>query len=442
MQVTVENVSDLERRFNITVPVEDIDQEFKNRLQKFSAKAKVPGFRPGKVPPAILEKRYGNSVRGEVIDFLIRKTYTDAIEQEKLHPVNLPNIEVVSANPNEPLNFLATFEIYPEINLTDFGAIEVEKYISEITDHDVDEMLAKLQKENMIWTEINDPNRTAQIGDQLIVDFTVKVYSDKPPEPKTEKDVKFVLGDGTMWADFEKPLYGARAGGKINFTVKFPLTHVDKELVGRTADFEVNVHKVSSPTLPPLDDKLAAKIGVKEGGIDALKKEVRENMQRDLDHTLKMFLRNGVLYELLQSNRVKVPQALIDQELTQMEQRWRQQFASFPKDKKDEATFPKEKFVKQAEEQVSLGLILAHIIKEQDIKVEPEELRDKVADMASIYADSDRIIKWYYSDKKRLHEVESSLLEEKTINFVASKVKLVNKPISYTDALAKRDGKK
>ena len=391
------------------------------------------------VPFAVIQKRFSDSVRGEVIDDLIRECYVEAIKEQKITPVGTPRIDVISAKPNEPLNFTVTFEIYPELKIPNLSNLEVEKYVSEVTDKDVDDAIEKIQKQHTTWKEITDPNQVAKLGDQMHIDFTVKVWSESsPPIPKQEKDVKFVLGSGTMWSEFETPLLKAKAGDEVKFTLKFPLTHFDKELVGKHGDFVVKVKKICEPILPELNDAFAAKLGMKAEGVAGLKAEVKKNLEHELAQVLKMFLRNSLLEKLVDTTVVDVPKVLLENELHSMEQNWKHGFARQPAAKK-QPVFPRKDFEKMANRQVSLGLILAAILKNQDIKVAENELRAKIAEETAIYEDSEKAAKWVYSNKEKMREIEASLLEEKAIDYLQGQFKLVEKPISYKEIMKKRD---
>lgn len=434
MQIALENLTGLERKLSITIPSEQVEKEILSRLQKFAAKAKIPGFRPGKVPFAILQKQYGASAREDVVNNLIQESYRDALKQEKLMPASFPQIDLTNVKPNEPLTFTAIFEVYPEIKLADLSNIEATKIVSEVGDNDVVEMLEKLRREHVEWKEITDPKRGAQKDDQLTVDFTVSVHSvGKPPAPKTEKDVKFVLGSGFMWPDFETPLYNAKAGDEIKFTLKFPLTHIDKELVGKHADFVVKVLKVCEPIYPELDDAFAKKLHIKDGTFANLHQEVHTNMDRELQQTLKGLYKAAVLEKLYELNPIEVPKTLVAQELKSMQERFEQSYAHAT----NKPEFPRASYEDRAKRFVTLGLLLAAVIKENSIKVEPQELKAKVEEMASIYDDAAKVVNWYYSNKDRMLEVESTLLEEKAVDFLGKQMKVIEKPIRYKDVMEK-----
>ncbi|CAL7963674.1 Trigger factor [Gammaproteobacteria bacterium] len=439
MQVILENLSGLERKLNIVIPAERVEKGVQAKLHKLAATVKIPGFRSGKVPFAMVQQRYGDSVHSDVIENLIRETYIEAVKQEKLDPAGLPRVEIVSAKPKEPFSYSAVFEIYPEIKLADFDQIKIEKAVSELTDADINEMLEKLRKEHVQWKEVIEPARKSQAGDQITVDFTVKALDDPAAETSTEKNIKFVLGGGSMWPDFEKHLYGVSGDEKKKYTLKFPETHVDKELAGKDAEFEVEICKVCEPILPPLDDEFAKKMGIKENGLKGLKEEVHKNMERELQTVLKNSFKHAIMEKLLDSNPIDVPKSLIETELDRLAKNWREHFATHKqKVEKNIPEFPRKDATKQAQRNVSLGLLLSTAIKENKIQVEPQDLRAKVEDLASVYDDASKVIDWYFSDQNRLTEIKSLLLEEKVVDYIASKANVVEKRVDYKEAVAKK----
>lgn len=442
MQSTFENLVGLERKLNVTVPVEHIEDKVSDKLREITSKAKLPGFRPGKVPVAIIEKKYAGVVRADILESLIRTTYVEALKREQINPAGLPKVDVISAKPGEPLVYTATFEVYPEVKLIDLKQIEVEKPTSEVSASDVDEMLEKMRKSHVTWQEITDVERKSQLGDQLTMDLTiVPCANDKKIEPKVEKDIKFTLGDGHMWSDFEKPLYGLGAGEEKRFILEMPATHADKELAGKRADFTVKVHKVCEPILPDLDDQFAAKMQFAEGGLAKLKEEVRAHMQRELEIALKKRHKQAIMDKLLEHHSLRVlPQALVEKELARQEMVWRERAAYYHKNAaKDAPKFPRDEFKMQAERNVALGLLMSAIVDEQRLRVEPQEVRKKAEDLVrEHYGNEEVAVNKLLSDQERLAEIAAHLLEEKVLEYLAGQVNCIEKNVSYKDALASK----
>lgn len=440
MQVTCENLSGLERKLSITVPAEDISNKVDTKLRKVATKAKMPGFRPGKVPFEIIKKKYQAGAYAEVLESFLRDTYTEAIRQEKLNPAGLPKIDIVSSKSGEPLVYTATFEIYPEVKINSFQEINVEKSIAKVEDSDVDEMLEKMRKSHVTWQEIKDPTRKSKEGDQITIDFTMEPSSEsEDAKSQSEKDVEFVLGDGHMWVDFEKQLYDVGVGDDKKFNLQIPTTHTDKNLAGKPADFTIKIIKLCEPILPDLNDEFATKLHIKEGGMAKLREEAKAHMERELETTLQSLFKNAMMDKLLEHNPIEVPKALVENELKRREEEWEKRFT---KSKSQGALekipeFPRNDFELHAKRSVSLGLLLAAIVKEHQIKVDSQEVSKKINDLVSAYyEDKDEMVNKLMSDQRYLAGIESNLLEEKVIAYLASQVSLTEKTISYKDAMA------
>lgn len=441
MQATLENLSGLERKLNVTLPAEEVENKINTKLQKLALKVKMPGFRPGKVPFAMVRKNYAGSVRMEVLEDLIRDSYVDAVKQENLTPVGMPSIEIVSSKSNEQFAYTATFEVYPEINLADLKQIEVEKATAKVDDGDVNDMLEKMRKNQVQWQEITDSARKSQVGDQVTIDFTVTPrVSDKEIKPKTEEGVEFVLGDGFMWTDFEQPLHGISAGEEKKYSLRLPDTHMDKELAGNEAEFAVKVHKICAPIFPDLDDKFAEKMNI-DGGFDGLKSEVRKHLERELQSALQASFKKAIMDKLLEHNPVEVPKKMVEIELERLSQGWQKRLASYSKNKAVEknSEFPRNAFEPQAKRSVSLGLLMSEIVQKHQLKIESQEIQKKIEDMVSAYYDDEEeAINQMLSDRNRVKEIEALLLEEKVIDYITSQINAIEKPISYKEAVERK----
>lgn len=427
MQVTLEKLSGLERKLNIVVPAERVDTAVQKKLKELAATIKIPGFRPGKVPFDTIKQRYSGSVRADVLEDLIRNAYIEAIKQQELKPAGHPKIEDVSFKDNEPISFSATFEVYPEIKLADFSKVNLEKHTAKITDADIGEVLDRVRKERATWQEITDKSHKSQSGDQVTVTFTVTALEDPEAKPSTEKDVTFILDNGSMWPEFEKNIYGMQVDETKKYVLEFPKTHVDEKLAGKKAEFEVQMHKICSPLLPELNDEFAAKLGIKEGGVEKLQEQIRVQLEHNLQANLKESFRDEVLKKLLEINPIEIPQILIENDLDRM--------ASNAKSKKE---FPREKFAAQAKDNASLGLLLSTVVDVNSIKVEPQELQDEVMKIASAYPDASKILNNIVSSEKHLMEIQANLLEQKALDFLSSQATVIEKEISYKDAIAQK----
>lgn len=434
MQVTLENLSGLERKLKIVIPAERVANEVQKKMHKVAATAKIPGFRAGKVPLVVAQKHYGGAVRKDILADLINETCMQAVRQEKLDPVAFPRIEIVSAKPQESFCYNAVFEIYPKIDLTDLNKVQVEKMVAKVTDDDVNTRLEEWRKIHGQWEKIVEPSRKSQVGDQLIIDFTCKVI-DAAGKTETEKNFDFVLGNGSMWSDFENQLYGVSVGEKKQCTLRFPETHMDKDLAGKNAEFIVEIREVNAPILPPLDDELAKKISSVADGLADLKSEIYAAMESELQGVLEDLFKNAIFSKLLESKPIEIPKVLVAEELDRFAKVWQKHVTAKQKTTNKIPPFPRETFVKKANCNVSLGLLLATIVKEKQIEVAQQELQTKVENLVAYHHDTKKAVQQYFSDAKRLAKVKSDLLEEKVFKYLAANFVVVEKAIDYKDAI-------
>lgn len=428
MQVSVETTSGLERRMTVGIPADRIESEVNKRLQQTASRAKVDGFRPGKVPMSVIRKRFGGSARQEVMGEVIQSSFYEAIMQEKLNPAGAPSVEPKELDEGKDFEYVATFEVYPEITLGDFAEIKVERIESEVRDEDLENMLDILRKQN---TQFAVAERAAESGDQLKVDFVGKV-DDEPFQGGTASNTEIVLGSGRMIPGFEDGLVGAKAGDSVTLKVTFPEDYQNLELAGKPAEFDVIVHSVSAPALPELDDEFFAKFGVEEGGIEAFRSEVRKNMERELRQAIKTKVKTQVMDGLLATNSIDVPKALVSTEIDRLREQAVQQFGGA--NIKPEQ-LPAELFEEQAKRRVSLGLVVADVVKQNDIKPDNDRVRAMVEELASAYQEPEQVVNWYYQNEQQLAEIQSVVLEEQVVDTVLQKAQVTTKQVPYEDAV-------
>lgn len=428
MQVSVETTSGLERRMTVGIPADRIESEVNKRLQQTASRAKVDGFRPGKVPMSVIRKRFGGSARQEVMGEVIQSSFYEAIMQEKLNPAGAPSVEPKELDEGKDFEYVATFEVYPEITLGDFAEIKVERIESEVRDEDLENMLDILRKQN---TQFALAERAAENGDQLKVDFVGKV-DDEPFQGGTASNTEIVLGSGRMIPGFEDGLVDAKAGDSVTLKVTFPEDYQNLELAGKPAEFDVIVHSVSAPALPELDDEFFAKFGVDEGGIEAFRSEVRKNMERELRQAIKTKVKTQVMDGLLATNSIDVPKALVSTEIDRLREQAVQQFGGA--NIKPEQ-LPAELFEEQAKRRVSLGLVVADVVKQNDIKPDNDRVRAMVEELASAYQEPEQVVNWYYQNEQQLAEIQSVVLEEQVVDTVLQKAQVTTKQVPYEDAV-------
>lgn len=428
MQVSVETTSGLERRMTVGIPADRIESEVNKRLQQTASRAKVDGFRPGKVPMSVIRKRFGGSARQEVMGEVIQSSFYEAIMQEKLNPAGAPSVEPKQLEEGKDFEYVATFEVYPEITLGDFSEIKVERIESEVRDEDLENMLEILRKQN---TQFETVERAAENGDQLKIDFVGRVDGE-PFQGGTANNTEIVLGSGRMIPGFEEGLVGAKAGDSVTLNVTFPEEYQNLELAGKAAEFDVVVHAVAAPALPELNEEFFAKFGVEEGGIDAFRAEVRKNMERELRQAIKTKVKTQVMDGLLATNSIEVPKALVSSEIDRLRQQAVQQFGGA--NIKPEQ-LPAELFEEQAKRRVSLGLVVAEVVKQNDIKPDNDRVRAMVEELASAYQEPEQVVNWYYQNEQQLAEIQSVVLEEQVVDTVLQKAQVTDKQVPYEDAV-------
>lgn len=430
MQVSVETTQGLERRLTISVPAETVDVEVNNRLRQVSKNQRINGFRPGKVPPSVIQKRYGKSVRQEVAGEIMQRSFVDAIVAEKINPAGRPSFVAKSNEDGKELKFEATFEIYPEVELNNLDKIAVERPDVQVTETDLDEMFETLQKQHQTWKE---NKRKSKKGDKLTLDFTGRIDGVEFDGGKAE-GFELELGAGRMIPGFETEITGMKAGEEKTIKVTFPDDYHAENLKGKEAEFDIVIHKTEGPILPEVNDEFAKLFGVEEGGVEALREEVSKNMSRELSQAVKAKVKTQVLDGLLASHEVGLPSALVAQEIDVLRQQAMQRFQG-QMDPKNLPELPSEMFKEQAERRVKIGLLLGEVIKVNELKVNNEKVDELIATAASAYEDPQEVIEYYANNKELMQQMQNVALEEQAVEFLVEKAKVKNKKASFKDIM-------
>ncbi|NVK54657.1 MAG: trigger factor [Alteromonadaceae bacterium] len=433
MQVSVETTQGLERRLTITVPAESVDNAVKSRLQQLAKTQRINGFRPGKVPVSVIKKRYGQAVRQEVSGDVMQQNFYQAIVQEKINPAGMPAFELTKDQDGEDLEFVAKFEVYPEVEVKGVDEIELEKTVVEINDEDLDNMLETLQKQHGEWKEVR---RKARKDDRMVIDFVGTVDGEEFDGGKAE-DFTLELGKERMIPGFEKPLVGAKKGEEVIVDVTFPEDYHAEALKGKDAQFTVNVKKVEGLTLPKVDEEFAKLFGIEDGDVEALKAEVRKNMERELSQTLKTQLKENVISKLIEKNDVDLPSALVDQEVNALREQAKQRFsqqgggANMPE-------LPADLFIDNAKRRVSIGLLLGEIIKKQELKADQDKVDSLIETMASAYEDPQEVVDYYKNNQELMQQMQNVALEEQAIEWVVSQAKTTEVNKAFDEVMNKQ----
>lgn len=430
MQVSVETTQGLERRLTISVPAEKVDVEVKNRLRQISKTQRINGFRPGKVPPSVIQKRYGKSVRQEVAGEIMQRNFVDAIVAEKINPAGRPSFVAKSNEDGKDLEFEATFEIYPEVELKDLEKIAIERPAVEVTDKDLDEMFITLQKQHQTWKE---NKRKTKKGDKLTLDFTGRVDGEEFEGGKAE-GFELELGAGRMIPGFEKEVTGMKVGEEKTINVTFPEDYHAENLKGKDAEFDIVVHKTEGPILPEIDEEFAKLFGIEEGGVEALRAEVSKNMARELTQAVKAKVKTQVIDGLLAAHDVDLPSALVAQEVDVLRQQAMQRFQG-QMDPKNLPELPAEMFTEQAERRVKVGLLLGEVIKVNELKVNDEKVNELIASAASAYEDPKEVIDYYANNQELMQQMQNVALEEQAVELLVEKAKVKDKKASFNELM-------
>ena len=430
MQVSVETTQGLERRLTISVPAETVDVEVKNRLRHIAKTQRINGFRPGKVPPSVIQKRFGQSVRQEVAGELMQRNFVDAIVAEKLNPAGRPNFVAKSNEDGKAFEFEATFEIYPVVELKDLENITIEQPVVDVTDEDLEDMFETLQNQHKTWKE---NKRKTKKGDKLTIDFTGRVNGEDFEGGKAE-NFELELGAGRMIPGFEKDIIGMKAGEEKTITVIFPDDYHAENLKGKEAEFDIVIHKTEGPSLPKVDEEFAKLFNIEEGGVEALRDEVRKNMTRELSQTVKVKVKEQVIEGLLSTNEVDLPSALVAQEVDVLRQQAMKRFAG-QMDPENMPELPADMFTEQAQRRVKIGLLLGEIIKVNELKVDEEKVKELIASAASAYEDPQEVIDYYSSNDEMKQQMQNVALEEQAVDFLLEKAKVKSKKASFKDIM-------
>lgn len=433
MQVSVETTQGLERRLTITVPAESVDSAVKSRLQQLAKTQRINGFRPGKVPVSVIKKRFGQAVRQEVAGDVMQRNFYQAVVQEKINPAGMPSFELVKDVDGQDLEFVAKFEVYPEVELKSIDALEVEKLEVEIQDKDMETMMETLQKQHATWKEVR---RKAKKDDRVIIDFVGTIDGEEFEGGKAE-DFTLELGKNRMIPGFEEPLVGAKKGEDVTVDVAFPDDYHADALKGKNAQFAVSVKKVEGQKLPDVDEEFAKLFGVEDGGVEALNVEVRKNMQRELDQTVKAENKEKVISSLIDSNDVSVPQALVDQEIEALREQAKQRFEQ-QGNGQNVPDLPAELFTDNAKRRVSIGLLLGEIIKQNELKVDEDKVMELIETSASAYEDPQEVVDYYKGNEELMQQMRNVALEDQAITLVMEKAKTTVVSKSFDEVMNKQ----
>ncbi|HEY8272334.1 MAG TPA: trigger factor [Pseudobdellovibrionaceae bacterium] len=431
MQVSVEKTSELSRKMTVSVPEEVVQEKMAARLKSLARSVKIDGFRPGKVPQHVVEKMYGDRVRGEIAGDLIQSTYYDALQDQNLRPAGHPHIH--PSDEAEGFKYTAEFEVYPEISLEGVEEIEVSRPIATVQDADVDGMIEKLRAQKKTWNVVE---RESRENDRVTISFSGTSEGENFTDGKVE-NYQVEIGAKQMIPGFEENLIGLKAGDNKTFEVSFPEEYGNEKLAGKAAVFEVEVTSVEEPVLPEIDEAFINAYGVEDGSVDSFRADIKNNMERELEQALRGKLKNAVMDALYEKIQITVPNTLVDQEIESMMKPYIET-AKRQKMKLEDLKLPRDAFEEQAKRRVALGLILGEIIHKNEIKIDSNKVRSTIEDMAKSYERPEDVVNWYYSDESRLNDVQQMVLEDQTIEWLVARAKVSDETVNFNDVMAKQ----
>jgi trigger factor len=433
MAVTVETLDKLERKITLTLPASVIQSEVDTRLKRLARTVKMDGFRPGKVPMTVVAQRYGYSVHYEVMNDKVGEAFAQAANEAKLRVAGQPRITEKEQSPEGQLAFDAVFEVYPEVKIGDLTTAEVEKLTTEVTDPAIDKTLDILRKQRRTFAQ-RPHDAPAQEGDRVTVDFEGKIDGEPFSGGKAE-DFQFLVGEGQMLKEFEDAVRGMKTGESKTFPLAFPADYHGKDVAGKQADFMVTVKKIEAANLPEVNEAFAKALGIADGTVEALRADIKKNLEREVKFRLLARNKQAVMDALVSKAELDLPKSSVQAELDRMIEGARADLKQRGIKDADKAPIPEEMFRPQAERRVRLGLVVAELVRGNSLQAKPEQIKQHVEELAASYEKPSEVVRWYYSDNRRLAEVEAIVIENNVTEFVLSKAKTVDKQVSFDELM-------
>ncbi len=433
MTVTVETLEKLERKITLTVPVTSIQTEVDARLKKLARTVKMDGFRPGKVPMNVVAQRYGYSVQYEVLNDKVGEAFAQAANEAKVRVAGQPRISEKEGAPEGELTFDAIFEVYPDVKLADLSSVEVEKTTAAVSDEAIDKTVDILRKQRRTFAQRSQADAAVD-GDRVTIDFEGKIDGEPFAGGKAE-DFQFLVGEGQMLKEFEDAVRGMKSGESKTFPLAFPADYHGKDVAGKTADFLVTVKKVEAAHLPEVNEALAKSLGIADGTVEGLRADIRKNLEREVKFRLLSRNKAAAMEALVSKAELDLPQAIVQSEVERLKDGARADLKQRGIKDADKAPIPDDIFRPQAEQRVRLGLVVAELVKANDLHAKPEQIRAHIEELAASYERPEDVTRWYYGDNQRLAEVEAVVIESNVADYVLSKAKVTEKALSFDELM-------
>ncbi|MEY4748700.1 MAG: hypothetical protein RIQ60_914 [Pseudomonadota bacterium] len=433
MSVTVETLDKLERRITLTLSADVINKEVETRLKKLARTVKADGFRPGKVPMGVVAQRYGYSVQYEVMNDKVGEAFASAANEAQLRVAGTPRISEKTGAGDGEMAFDATFEVYPEVQVADLSTFEIERVSTEVTDVAIDRTLDILRKQRRSF-DVRAAGEAAVTDDRVTIDFEGKIDGE-PFDGGKAVGFQFILGEGRMLAEFENAVMGMKTGESKTFPLKFPDDYAGKDVAGKEADFLVTLTKLEAQNLPEVDASFAQALGIADPTVDGLRADIKKNLEREVKFRVAARNKNAVMAAVEKAAAFDVPKALVDTEVQRLVAGAREDLKQRGVKDADKAPIPAEMFTQQAEKRVRIGLVLAELVRQNNLSATPDQVRAHIEDMAQSYEKPAEVVRWYLSDRQRLAEVEAVVIEANVTDFVLGRAQVVDKQLPFDELM-------
>jgi trigger factor len=434
MAVQVETLDKLERRITLSLPAASIASEVESRLRRLSRTVKADGFRPGKVPMSVVAQRYGYSVQSEVLNDKVGQVFSDAVTEAKLRVAGPPRITEKPDAPEGEVAFDATFEVYPDVKIGDLATAEVERVTTEVGEAAVDKTLDILRKQRRTFQQ-RPAVEPAAVGDRVTIDFSGTVDG-VPFEGGKAEGFQFVIGEGQMLEQFDAAVRGMKSGESKTFPLQFPADYQGKDVAGKEADFMVTLKKIEEPHLPEVDEAFAKSLGIGAGTVEALRGDIRKNLEREVKFRIQARNKASVMDALVKVAELEVPKSLVAGETERMVEDMRADLKKRGMKDADTAQIPAEMFAGQAEKRVRLGLVVGELVRSQNLQAKPEQLQAHIEELSQSYEKPAEVMRYYLSDRKRMQEVEGVVVENNVANWVLERAKVTDKVVPFDELMA------
>jgi trigger factor len=436
MAVNVETLEKLERKITLTLPVTAIQSEVDSRLKRLARTVKMDGFRPGKVPLNVVAQRYGYSVQYEVLKDKVGQAFASAANEAQLRVAGQPRITEKDDAPEGEMTFDATFEVYPEVKIGDLSAAEIERVSTEVTDAAIDRTIEILRKQRRSFAQRPAAEGAAE-GDRVTIDFEGKIDGEPFAGGKAE-DFQFIIGEGQMLEQFDTGVRGMKVGQRKTFPLRFPDDYQGQDVAGKEADFLVTMKKIEAQHLPEVNDAFAKSLGIAEATVAALREDVRKNLAREAKFRVQARNKAAVMDALSKAAELEVPNALVAGELQRIVEAARADLKQRGMKDADKAPIPEDMFKPQAERRVRLGLVVAELVRANNLQARPEQLQAHIEEMSQSYEKPAEVMRWYLGDRQRMAEVEAVVIEANVADFVLSKAKVTDKSVGFEELMGQQ----